>query len=180
MGKHLAGGDGAGDYPQGGVGGHTAAKCGAIRSVSQEGRSSVTITFEKETPVEYRILELQEYLYGLRDEFPPQVRQPVINRSIPQELQEQETFMAYSISGDRTTRRALSALPHRQIRLQLLGLEGLADIDIQGAEDPALMVRFNTLLLERYGFDSISDLSRSRPAQWRSSGFAEAAAGSAC
>src|SRR6056297_3559348 len=64
-----------------------------IRSVSQEGRSSVTITFEKETPVEYRILELQEYLYGFREEFPPQVRQPTINRSIPEELQEQETFM---------------------------------------------------------------------------------------
>ncbi len=124
-----------------------------IRSVSNEGRSRVTITFEKDTPVEYRILELQEYLYGLRDEFPPQVRQPSITRSIPQELQEQETFMAWSISGERTSRELYQFATH-QIRLQLLGLEGLADVDIQGAEDPALMIRFNTLLLERYGFDS--------------------------
>jgi hydrophobic/amphiphilic exporter-1 (mainly G- bacteria), HAE1 family len=118
-----------------------------IRSVSQEGRSQVTITFEKDTPVEYRILELQEYLYGLRGEMPPQVRQPFINRSIPQELQEQETFMAYSISGDRSNRE-LYRFARQNIRLQLLGHEGLAEIEIRGAEDPALTVRFNTRLTE--------------------------------
>ncbi len=144
-----------------------------IRSVSNEGRSSVTITFEKDTPVEYRILELQEYLHGLRDDFPPQVRQPVINRSIPQELQEQETFMAYSISGDRTSRELYQFATH-QIRLQLLGLEGLSDIEIQGAEDPALVIRFNTLLLEKYGFNSSQLLNQVRERlEWRSSGFVE-------
>jgi hydrophobic/amphiphilic exporter-1 (mainly G- bacteria), HAE1 family len=149
----------------------------SIRSVSNEGRSSVTITFEKQTPVEYRILELQEYLYGLRDEFPPQVRQPVINRSIPQELQEQETFMAYSISGDRSSRELYQLATH-QIRLQLLGLEGLADVEIRGAEDPALVIRFNTLLLERYGFDSgrIMQDVRDRLG-WRSGGYIENGSG---
>lgn len=144
-----------------------------IRSISREGRSSVTITFEKETPVEYRILELQEYLYGLRDELPPQVRQPSINRSIPRELQDQETFMAYSISGERSSRE-LYQLATQQIRLQLLGLEGLADIEIQGAEDPALTIRFNTTLLERYDFEprQLMNLIRER-LNWRSSGFTE-------
>lgn len=144
-----------------------------IRSVSQEGRSSVTITFEKETPVEYRILELQEYLYGLREEFPPQVRQPTINRSIPEELQEQETFMAYSISGERS-KRELYQLAGQQIRLQLLGLEGLAEIEIQGAEDPALTIRFNTDLLEQYEFDSSEIMRQIREKlTWRSSGYVE-------
>ena len=144
-----------------------------IRSVSQEGRSSVTITFEQETPVEYRILELQEYLYGLRDEFPPQIRRPHINRSIPRELQEQETFMAWSISGERSTRE-LYHFATRQIRLPLLGTEGLADIDIQGAEDPALTVRFDTRILERHGFESQQIMAQIRDKlNWRSSGFVE-------
>lgn len=144
-----------------------------IRSVSQEGRSSVTITFEKETPVEYRILELQEYLYGLREEFPPQVRQPTINRSIPEELQEQETFMAYSISGDRS-KRELYQLARDQIRLQLLGLQGLAEIEIQGAEDPALTIWFNTDLLEQFGFDSSQIMQQiQQKLTWRSSGYVE-------
>jgi hydrophobic/amphiphilic exporter-1 (mainly G- bacteria), HAE1 family len=144
-----------------------------IRSVSQEGRSQVTITFEKDTPVEYRILELQEYLYGLREELPPQVRQPSINRSIPQELQEQETFMAYSISGDRSNRE-LYSFARQNIRLQLLGHEGLADIEIRGAEDPALTVRFNTRLTEQYGIDTAAILSEIRDRlNWRSTGFVE-------
>src|SRR5690554_6176383 len=53
-----------------------------LRSVSEEGISRVTITFEKHTPVEYRIIELQEYLQGLGEALPPQLR-PVITRSIP-------------------------------------------------------------------------------------------------
>ncbi|MEX0646454.1 MAG: efflux RND transporter permease subunit [Balneolaceae bacterium] len=143
-----------------------------VRSVSQEGRASVTITFEKETPVEYRILELQEYLYGLRDELPPNLR-PSISRSIPQELQEQETFMAYSISGERP-KRDLYQLAREQIRLRLLGYEGLAEIDIQGAEDPALTVRFNTTALERYGIESSPVLQQiTERLNWRSSGFVE-------
>ena len=144
-----------------------------IRSVTQEGRSRVTITFEKETPVDYRVLELQEYLLGLRDELPPQVRQPVINRSVPEELEDQQTFMAYSISGERS-KRELYQLARERIRLQFLGLEGLSDIDIEGAEDPAITVRFNTRLLERHGIDSESVLRQIRDRlEWRSSGYIE-------
>ncbi|HKL20223.1 MAG TPA: efflux RND transporter permease subunit, partial [Tichowtungia sp.] len=133
----------------------------------------MTITFEKETPVEYRILELQEYLYGLTDEMPPQVRRPSINRSIPQELQEQETFMGYSISGDRS-KRELYRIAEEQIRLRLLGFPGLADVEIQGAEDPALTVRFNSNSLERYRLESNAILQEiSQKLNWQSSGFIE-------
>jgi|AntRauTorcE11898_2_1112593.scaffolds.fasta_scaffold02994_3 multidrug efflux pump subunit AcrB len=144
-----------------------------IRSISTEGQSRVTITFEKETPVEYRILELQEYLYGLTDELPPQVRRPRINRSIPEELQEQETFMAYSISGDRS-KRELYRVAEEQIRLRLLGYPGLADVEIQGAEDPALTIRFNSTIIERYQLESNQILQEiSEKLNWQSSGFIE-------
>ncbi|MEX2574961.1 MAG: efflux RND transporter permease subunit, partial [Balneolaceae bacterium] len=144
-----------------------------LRSVTLEGRSQVTITFEKDTPVEYRILELQEYLYGLGESLPPQIRRPVISRSIPEELQEQETFMAWSISGDRSSRE-LYRFARQNIRLQLLGYEGLAEIEIQGAEEPALMIRFNSGLIEQYGIESgpLLDDIRDR-LSWRSSGFVE-------
>ncbi|MFU8813099.1 MAG: efflux RND transporter permease subunit [Balneolaceae bacterium] len=144
-----------------------------IRSVSQEGRSSVTITFEQQTPVEYRILELQEYLFGLRDDFPPEVRQPRITRSIPQELQEQETFMAYSLSGERSSRE-LFQMAERQIRLRMLGMDGIADVEVRGAEDPALVIRFNTTLTERLGIDTSAILQQiRRDLNWHSSGFLE-------
>jgi len=144
-----------------------------IRSVSQEGRSRTTITFEKNAPVEYRILELQEYLVAVRENLPPDVNPPVINRSIPQELQEQETFMAYSISAERPTRELLQ-FARQNIRLNLLGIEGLADIEISGAEDPALVITFNTSLVEKLGLDTRAILLDVRQRlDWRSSGFSE-------
>ena len=144
-----------------------------IRSVSQEGRSSVTITFEKDTPVEYRVLELQEYLQGLQESMPPGVRPPRINRQIPRELQEQETFMAYTISADRPSRDLLR-FAEQNIRLQLLGLDGLAEIEITGAQDPALTIRFYTELTERLSLNTSQILNDIRNRlDWRSSGFVE-------
>src|SRR5690625_1954490 len=52
-----------------------------IRSDSQEGRSCGTSTFGKNGPVEYPILEPRQYLFGLHDDFPPQIRQPQSSRS---------------------------------------------------------------------------------------------------
>ncbi len=144
-----------------------------IRSVSQEGRSSVTITFEKNVPVEYRILELREYLFGLQDDFPPQIRQPQITRSIPQELQDQETFMAYSISGDRS-KRELYQFANEQIRLQLLGHEGLSDIEVIGAEDPVINIHFDSYHAELYGIRPAEVMRQvSERLSWRSAGFSE-------
>lgn len=143
-----------------------------LRSVSEEGISRVTITFEKHTPVEYRIIELQEYLQGLGEALPPQLR-PVITRSIPEELQEQETFMAWSLSGERNN-RDLYEIAVRQIRMQLLAIDGLSDIEISGAEDPTLTVRFDTYQLERYGLDQNRILADIREKlQWHSAGYSE-------
>src|SRR5690625_7804656 len=95
------------------------------------------------------MLELREYLFGLQDDFPPQIRQPQITRSIPQELQDQETFMAYSISGDRS-KRELYQFANEQIRLQLLGHEALSDIEVIGAEDLAIYILFDSYLTNLY------------------------------
>src|SRR5690625_2639780 len=120
-----------------------------IRSVSQEGRSSVTITFDNNGQVEYRILELRQYLFELQDDFPTQIMQPLMTRSISQELQYQETFLAYSIRGDRS-KRELYQLANEQIRLQLLGHERLSDIEVIGAEDQVINIHFDSYHAELY------------------------------
>ncbi|MEX1011034.1 MAG: efflux RND transporter permease subunit [Balneolaceae bacterium] len=144
-----------------------------ISSTSGEGSSWVSIRFEKDTPVEYRVLELQEYLNGIQEQFPPEVSTPRISRQIPQELRATETFMAWSISGDRPA-TDLYRFARDNIQMPLLGLEGLADIEIYGAEDPALTVRFNTARLEHYDIDPNTVLRTIRERlNWRSAGFTE-------
>ena len=71
-----------------------------IRSITSEGRSSVTINFTKNAPVEFRSLELREYLNLLEDELPASVSPVNISRSIPEELEDQQTFVVYTLSGE--------------------------------------------------------------------------------
>lgn len=88
-------------------------------------------------------------------------------------MQEQETFLAYSISADRPSRDLLR-FAEQNIRLQLHGLEGLAEIEITGAQDPALTIRFYTELTERLNLNTSQILTDIRNRlDWRSSGFVE-------
>ncbi|MGD8427405.1 MAG: efflux RND transporter permease subunit [Balneolaceae bacterium] len=117
---------------------------------------------------------MQEYLYGLQEALPANVRQPSISRQVPQELQDLQTFVVYSLSGNRPVRQLLE-YAKRNIRLPMLGLDGIAGININGARDPALTVEFDTDLLERYNIKPQQVLNTIRKnLQWRSSGYAEA------
>ncbi|MDR8394567.1 efflux RND transporter permease subunit [Aliifodinibius sp. S!AR15-10] len=144
-----------------------------IESISREGQSTVTITFNRQAPVEYRKVELQEYLFSLQEALPSNVRQPSISRRVPEELQDMQTFVVYSLSGERSVRELLE-YARRNIRLSLLGLDGIAGIEINGARDPALAVEFDTDLLERYDIEPREVLnSIRRKLEWRSSGYIE-------
>jgi len=146
----------------------------SIQSISQEGQASVTIKFNRNAPVEYRKAELQEYLFGLQKVLPANVRRPTISRRVPKELQDMQTFVVYTLSGNRPVRQLLE-YARRNIKLPMLGLDGIAGIEINGARDPALTVEFNTDLLERYNINPQQVLATIRHnLQWRSSGYAEA------
>ncbi len=145
-----------------------------VRSITQEGRSTVTVTFAKNTPVEYRIVELQEYLAALERALPENVRQGSITRRVPEQLSDMQTFMVYSISGRRPVHDLLE-YARRNIRLPLLGISGLAEIEINGARAPALMVEFNTDKLENYSLSPQSLLFQIRKdLEWRSAGYTQA------
>ena len=144
-----------------------------IESISREGQGTVTVTFSREAPVEYRKVELQEYLFSLQDDLPANVRQPSISRRVPEELQDMQTFVVYSLSGDRPVRQLLE-YARQNLRLPLMGLEGVAEVEINGARDPALTVEFDTDLLERYNINPQQVLNTIRDnLQWRSSGYVE-------
>jgi len=148
-----------------------------IESITREGQSTVTITFTRNAPVEFRKVELQEYLFSLQESLPANVRQPSISRRVPDALQEMQTFVVFSLSGERQVRQ-LYEFARKNIRLPLLGLKGLTDIEINGARAPALTVEFDTQLLERYDIDPQLVLRDIRERlRWRSSGFTETPGG---
>ena len=143
-----------------------------IRSITQEGRSSVTITFRKDAPVDYRILELREYLFSLDENLPESVT-PTINRQVPNELEDQQTFLVYTLNGDLPPRELLE-YTRTSIKPKLLAIEGLAEINIQGVLDPALVIEFDVEQVEKYNLSPQAILRQVREQlSWRSSGYVD-------
>ena len=94
-----------------------------IRSITREGRSTVTITFRKEAPVDYRVLELREYLFSLDETLPESIAPPSISRQVPDELEDQQTFLVYTLNGNLPPRQLLE-YARTSIKPKLLAIDG--------------------------------------------------------
>ncbi len=148
-----------------------------ISSVTSEGQSLVTITFRKDAPVEFRTVEIQEYLFAIKDALPQSLVQSPISRTVPQELSDMTTFMTWSVHADLPP-RALLELTDRSIRLPLMGLEGLSEISLQGVREPTLSIVFDMFLVEQLNVSPQQLLGQVRQnLQWRSAGFSDTGAG---
>lgn len=144
-----------------------------VTSVTSEGRSNVTIEFAKQAPIDFRVIELQELLHGLRQDLPQNMPPFSISRRVPRELQNMQNFIVYSLSGEYSMRELLE-FARTNIRTPLLGLNGIADIEITGAEDPALTIYFDHEITERFNLNQrqIMGMVRDR-LSWRSAGFTD-------
>lgn len=142
-----------------------------IRSLTQSGRSRVTITFNKNAPVEFRSLELREQLFSIEQALPPSVSPAQITRSVPEELEDQQTFIVYTLSGDMDG-KALLEYARQSIKTKLLGIEGISEVALEGVDDPALIIEYNRQALEKYNLVAsvISNEIREK-LSWRTSGY---------
>lgn len=144
-----------------------------IKSVTSEGRSSVTIKFNKNAPVDFRSLELREYLNSLEETLPASVSPVSISRQVPEELEDQQTFVVYTLSGDYEARKLLE-YANQSIKTKLIGLEGLAEIRLQGVEDPAMVIEFDRAELKKYSLSPQTLMYQVRERlNWRNAGFTE-------
>lgn len=142
-------------------------------SITSEGRSSVTITFQKHAPIDYRILELREYLFALEETLPDNVMPATVTQQVPKELTDQQTFIVYTLNGHWQPRQLLE-YAEKTIKPNLLTLEGLAAIEIQGVRDPVLLVEFDRSKIEQYQISPIQIMAQIRNnLSWRSSGFVD-------
>lgn len=144
-----------------------------VRSTTSEGSSRVVIEFRKNAPVDFRLVELQESLYTLYDDLPQGVSQHSITRAVPRELANVPQFMTWSLNGAMNPAE-MRRIAERRIQLPLLGTPGLADLEIHGVPESALLVHFDAQALDRYGLRAPSILSIvSTQLSWRSAGFSE-------
>lgn len=139
-----------------------------VASTTTEGRAQVSITFQKNTNIDFRLVELRDVISEVMDQLPFPMPPPVYSRSVPEELEDLQRFMVFSLSFEQRTEDLLQTA-RQSIQLPLLGLEGLSDIELEGMPENALVIRFQTEMLERLGLrvstvmQSLSDFMQSKP-----------------
>jgi len=144
-----------------------------IQSITNQGQSIVTIDFEKQTPIDYRIIELREQLNQLRNSLPATVYQGQITKRVPQQLAKNQMFMAYSLSG-KMNRYDLLDWARRHIKLPLSSLRGLSGIQLNGVQNPALTITFDPNYIRQYNLSVNNIMSRLRYGmQWQSAGWVQ-------
>ncbi len=121
-----------------------------INSTTSEGSSTVTIEFAKHAPIDFRVIELREKLTLLAEEWPRSVSPPNVSKRVPDELKDLQTFLTYSISGD-LDNHDLFDIAETQIKRPLLGVAGLAEIELAGAREPAIVLEFDRDMVENLG-----------------------------
>lgn len=121
-----------------------------ISSNTSEGSSTVTIEFAKQAPIDFRVIELREKLVLLAEDWPRSVSQPNVSKRVPDELKDLQTFLTYSLSGD-LENHELFEIAESQIQRPLLGVEGLAEIELSGAREPAIVLEFDKDMVENLG-----------------------------
>ncbi len=153
-----------------------ARRVGGVRSVSSVSRaddrglgarSEITVRFAPDTRMEFARLELRERIAALRDELPPGVGRIDVEPYVPDELQEESRpFLSWRLRGPYTFAR-LGEVADRELRPELLALEGVSEVRVVGGRrrevsvvvDPhALAVHGLTLADVRASLDDLSEL----------------------
>jgi len=128
-----------------------AARCRGVErleSISRHGYSQVSISYQRETDIEFARLELNEFLGNIRRHLPSQAGQPHIRGTMPADYRDHEFFSV----------ALLSPLPPNELRQKaedwlqpaFLAVDGVAQVDVLGGAQPLLRVRLNRSRMERY------------------------------
>ena len=142
-----------------------------VSSETGEGTSSVTLQFPKNINVEFKIIELREKLQQLKSIFPPTLGQPYISKRVPKELEGLQSFISYSLSGN-INQYDLLEFARKNIQIPLSGIKGIASIEINGVNEPAIKIEFDLKQIEKYQL-SIPDIMNRlyENLKWKSSGY---------
>lgn len=112
-----------------------------VSSISEEGKSTVNLEFNRGTDMDFAALELREKLSALNDEFPYGVQPPQIQKYVPKEFQTGR-FLSYHLTGKMSLPEIRRfALEH--IKPALLAVEGVADVRVYGGQDPELQIELD-------------------------------------
>ncbi len=129
-----------------------------LTSRSRPGRSEVSVSFRRDTDMEFAQLDMSEQLGGIRGNLPATAGQPNIVPFVPEEFRT-EDFMTISLISP------LSANELREnaelwLQSRLLAVEGVADVELQGGAMPLWKILLDYGMMDQYGLHADRVFSR--------------------
>jgi HAE1 family hydrophobic/amphiphilic exporter-1 len=121
-----------------------------IESESSEGRSEITVEFNRGTDMDFARVELSERIQALRDELPPDVR-PEVTLYVPREFQTGEREdMRYTLAGTYTFEH-LRRYAEDELRPQLIAIDGIEEVAVRGGEEREILIELDRARMEAFG-----------------------------
>ncbi len=105
-----------------------------ISSVSEEGRSTVSIVFDAATNIDLARLRLREQLAGFVETIPEELPTPTMQVSFPGEPRDLDRLVRYSLAGD-VKAAELQQYAKDVIVPDLLSVEGIRRVEIFGGAE---------------------------------------------
>ncbi len=129
-----------------------------ITSTSEErygsANASIRVEFQRDTDMDFARLDLSERLTVLEEELPPGVRPPRVTPYVPDEFADQsQPFLRYEVTGP-YTQEALRAHVDDRVVPELLLLEGVATVQVQGGRDRLLQIELDEGKINALGLNS--------------------------
>ena len=112
-----------------------------VTSQSRRGASLVEVEFLEDADLDLARFELADRLSLLQDELPPSVLPPAISTILPAQFRELAggDFFHFTLRAPRPINE-LRVIAKEKIRDALIAVEGVADVEAYGGQDPHLRV----------------------------------------
>ncbi len=122
----------------------------SVSSASTEGRASINVELQPDIEIDYVLLEMNEQLAMLDEEFPREVTYPRIQRFVPRELQDLQGFITMTVTGPGTI-NDVRRVTDRHFIQPLLAVPGISNVSVSGGTERIVGIDVDAALMQAYG-----------------------------
>jgi len=105
-----------------------------ISSTSSEGSARISLEFHPSVDIEFARVEINEKLSSIKNALPVGVSSPKVSPYIPEDLQNLQGFLTYSISSNRSSNDVRKYLMDNVV-MRLKNVDGVSDVEVRGGSD---------------------------------------------
>jgi len=105
-----------------------------IASTSSEGFARISLEFHPSVDIEFARVEINEKLSSIKNALPVGVSSPRVSPYIPEDLQNLQGFLTYSISSNRSSNDVRKYLLDNVV-MRLKNVDGVSDVEVRGGSD---------------------------------------------